>query len=125
VGADQVVGLTEGEAVDDPATADGLTIGFPELRKYTVLQVSRDAGVPLVLLAAILILLGLLPALYGSRRKVWVRAEAVDDGAVLKVGGFALQRKARFEEEFPELVDALARAAGQTRAAMEERVGIR
>jgi cytochrome c biogenesis protein len=125
VGADQVVGLTEGEAVDDPATADGLTIGFPELRKYTVLQVSRDAGVPLVLLAAILILLGLLPALYGSRRKVWVRAEAVDDGAVLKVGGFALQRKARFEEEFPELVDALARAAGQTRAATEERVGIR
>lgn len=125
VGAGQVVGLTEGDVVDDPSTAGGLTIGFEDLRKYTVLQVTRDAGVPLVLLAAILILLGLLPALYGSRRKLWVRADASDDGAVLKVGGFALQRKARFEEEFPDLVDALARAAGEVSAEREEKVGIR
>jgi cytochrome c biogenesis protein len=125
VGADQVVALEDGAVVDDPAAAGGLTIGFPELRKYTVLQVSRDAGVPFVLLAAILILLGLLPALYGSRRKVWVRAEPDGEGSVLKVGGFALQRKARFEEEFPRLVDALARAAGEAPAPQEERVGIR
>ena len=63
-------------------------------------QVSRDAGVPLVLPAAILILVGLLPALYSSRRKVWVRAEPSGEGAVLQVGGFALQRKPQFEEEF-------------------------
>ena len=67
---------------------------------------------PLVLLAAILVLLGLLPALYTSRRKVWVRAEPNGNGTVLKVGGFALQRKPQFDEEFSKLVDAMARAAG-------------
>ncbi len=75
VGAEQTVDLRTGVALADGETPTGLTISFPELRQYSVLQVSRDRGVPLVLLAAILVLLGLLPALYTSRRKVWVRAE--------------------------------------------------
>jgi cytochrome c biogenesis protein len=112
VGAEQTVDLRTGEALADGATPTGLTIAFPELRQYSVYQVSRDRGVPLVLLAAILVLLGLLPALYTSRRKVWVRAEPNGDGTVLKVGGFALQRKPQFDEEFSKLVDAMARAAG-------------
>ncbi len=87
-------------------------MSFPELRQYSVFQVSRDAGVPMVLLAAILILVGLLPALYTSRRKVWVRAEPAGDGSVLKVGGFALQRKPQFEEEFAKLLQAMTDAAG-------------
>ncbi len=99
-------------ALEDGATPTGLTISFPELRQYSVLQVSRDRGVPLVLFAAILVLLGLLPALYTSRRKVWVRAEPNGNGTVLKVGGFALQRKPQFDEEFSKLVEAMARAAG-------------
>ncbi|HLB62788.1 MAG TPA: cytochrome c biogenesis protein ResB [Actinomycetota bacterium] len=105
-------GLTVDVATGDPASpgAPGLTISFPELRQYTVLQVSRDRGVWLMLVAAILVLAGLLPALYGSRRKVWVRAEPDGSGALLEVGGFALQQRARFEEEFVELVEELARA---------------
>jgi cytochrome c biogenesis protein len=80
----------------------------------------------LVLLAAILVLLGLLPALYTSRRKVWVRAEPNGTGTVLKVGGFALQRKPQFDEEFSKLVDAMARAAGDAPAVEEkERVSSR
>jgi cytochrome c biogenesis protein len=77
--------------------------------------VSRDAGVPLVLGAAILILVGLLPALYTSRRKVWVRVDPAGEGSVLKVGGFALQRKGQFDEEFAKLVAALVAAAGGER----------
>jgi cytochrome c biogenesis protein len=112
--------------VADGASASGLTISFPELRQYSVFQVSRDRGVPLVLLAAILVLLGLLPALYTSRRKVWVRAEPNGTGTVLKVGGFALQRKPQFDEEFSKLVDAMARAAGDAPAVEEkERVSSR
>ena len=57
-----------------------------------------------MLLGAILILLGLLPALYTSRRKVWIRAEPSAEGTTLRVGGFALQRKTQFEEEFAKLV---------------------
>src|SRR5262249_19543599 len=90
-----------------PHAADHLTISFPSLRQYSVLLITRDAGVPIVLLGAILILLGLLPALYTSRRKVWVRAEPSAEGTTLSVGGFALQRKTQFEEEFAKLVTDL------------------
>ena len=77
------------------------------------------------MLAAILVLLGLLPALYTSRRKVWVRAESNGSGTVLKVGGFALQRKTQFEDEFAKLVDAMARAADGPPVREKERVGTR
>jgi cytochrome c biogenesis protein len=93
-------------------TPQGLTMSFPALRQYSVLQVSRDATVPFVLAAAILIVLGLLPALYVSRRKVWVRARPGTTGSIVQVGGFALQRKDRFDEEFVSLVDAVVRAGG-------------
>lgn len=100
-------------------TADlgrGITVSFPELRQYTVLTVARDRGLWIVFSAAILILLGLLPALYTSRRKLWVTAEPDGAGTLLKVGGFALQRRSQFEEEFGKLVRELRRGS-------EERVG--
>ncbi len=112
VGGGRTSSLENGRPVDPGAKAEGLSLSFVNLGHYTVLQVSRDRGVPVVLAAAILILIGLLPALYTSRRKVWVRAEPKGTGAVLKVGGFALQRKPQFEEEFTKLVEALTRAAG-------------
>ncbi|HEX5950887.1 MAG TPA: cytochrome c biogenesis protein ResB [Actinomycetota bacterium] len=105
--------LGAGETVE---LRPGLTVVFTDLRQYTVLTVSRDRGLWIVLAAAILILLGLLPALYTSRRKLWVTAEAAGAGTVLKVGGFALQRRSQFEEEFSRLVRDLRRVP-------EERVG--
>jgi cytochrome c biogenesis protein ResB len=71
---------------------------------------------------------GLIPALYVSRRKVWVRAEAAPGGALVKIGGFALQRKDSFENEFDAIVRAVAApssAAQPTseRPGPEERVG--
>ncbi len=125
VGAGQTVDLRTGTPVAAGDAAHGLTISFPQLRQYSVLQVARDRGVPLVMLAAILVLLGLLPALYTSRRKVWVRAESNGSGTVLKVGGFALQRKTQFEDEFAKLVDAMARAADTPSVREKERVGSR
>ena len=112
VGAERTADLADGAALAEGEEGSGSTISFPELRQYSVFQVARDPGVPLVLAAAILILVGLLPALYGSRRKVWVRADPDGDGATVRVGGFALQRKPQFEEEFARLVDALSSAAG-------------
>ena len=129
VGGGQTVSLDTGKPLGPGDPADGLTMSFPDLRQYSVLQISRDRGVPIVLLAAILVLVGLLPALYTSRRKVWVRAEASGTGAVLKVGGFALQRKPQFEEEFSKLVEAMTKAAGGSGAPADagdrEKVGSR
>jgi cytochrome c biogenesis protein len=96
-------GIGQGETARLPG---GLEIAFPELRQYTQFLVKRDPGVGVVLWSAVLLLGALLPALYSSRRRVWVRVEADGEGSRLEVAGFALQRKAAFEEEF----DALARA---------------
>jgi cytochrome c biogenesis protein len=114
----QTVDLRTGKPLTpDPATGkvdygQRLTMSFPRVRQYTVLQVSRDRGVSIVLLAAILIVLGLLPALYTARRKVWVRAQPAGTGSLVQVGGFALQRKTQFEDEFAKLVTALTEASG-------------
>ena len=85
---------------------------FSGLRQYTVLQVSRDRGVKILAVAAVLILVGLLASLYTSRRRVWVRARPGGRGSVLEVGGFALQRQTQFEDEFARLVDRLAGGIG-------------
>jgi cytochrome c biogenesis protein len=99
-------GIGLGETLRLPG---GLEISFPELREYTQLLVKRDPGLGLILISALALMVGLLPALYSSRRRLWVRA--VDEGprTRLQVGGFALQRKSAFEEEFRRLVGELVR----------------
>lgn len=116
VGAGRTADLADGAALAAGDAGSGATISFTELRQYSVFQVGRDAGVPLVLAAAILVLVGLLPALYSSRRKVWVHADPDGDGSLLRVGGLAMQRKPQFEEEFDRLVGALVSSAGGRRA---------
>jgi cytochrome c biogenesis protein len=109
-----------------PAGAtSGLTMSFPELRQYSRLQISRDTTVPWVLGAAILILAGLVAAMYSSRRKLWVRAEPKDAGSLVRIGGFALQRKDRFEEAFPKIVEDLDAAIAKIPAERREEVGAR
>jgi cytochrome c biogenesis protein len=100
-------------------------MSFPQLRHYSRLQISRDTTVPWVLGAAILILAGLVAAMYSSRRKLWVRAEPKDAGSVVRIGGFALQRKDRFEEAFPKIVEDLDAAIAKIPAERREEVGAR
>lgn len=94
-------GLGLGQTAELPG---GLEIAFTDLREYTQFLVKRDPGTWLLLATAILVLVGLIPAIYSSRRRVWVRTEERDGATSLEVGGFALQRKAAFEEEFEGLV---------------------
>ena len=98
-------GVGMGETVELPG---GLEITFPELREYTQLLVARDPGTWIMLGGAGLILAGLVPALYSSRRRLWVRALPSEGGTKLEVGGFALQRKAAFEEEFDRVLRDLS-----------------
>ena len=121
---DALVGQGQTKVLGEDGAGGELRISFPELRQFSVFQMSRDRGVWIVLTAAILVLLGLLPALYTSRRKVWVHAEVDGAGTLLKVGGLALQRKAQFEEEFAKIVDELERACGAP-ASERERAGAR
>ncbi|MDQ4004694.1 MAG: cytochrome c biogenesis protein ResB [Actinomycetota bacterium] len=98
-------GVGIGESAELPG---GLTVTFTNILRYSQFLVKRDPGTGIMLLAALLIVAGLIPALSSSRRRVWVRAIPEDGaGTRLQVGGFALQRRAAFEEEFREIAGEL------------------
>jgi cytochrome c biogenesis protein len=88
---------------------NGLEITFRELREYTQFLVKRDPGIWIMLAAALLLIAGLLPALYSSRRRIWVRTLPEGSGTRLQVAGFALQRRAAFEDEFRSIASELVR----------------
>ena len=84
--------------------ADGITVDFPALKQYTILTLARDPGVPIVALAAGLVLVGLIPSLYVTRRRVWLRATpAAEGGTRVELAGLALQGKIAFVDEFKDL----------------------
>ena len=98
-------GIGLGERVELPG---GIEVTFRELREYTQLLVKRDPGTGIMLAAALLMLGGLFPALYSSRRRIWVRAGAEPGStARVQVAGFALQRKSAFEDEFRSIANAV------------------
>lgn len=93
----------------------GREVELVELRQWVNLQVSRRPQVPWLLLGAGLLLVGLVPALYAYRRRLWVAA-AIDDGGrtLVSVAGRAFQREEAFTEAFTELVGRIERLLADT-----------
>jgi cytochrome c biogenesis protein len=87
----------------------GLEVAFTDLKQYSVLTLARDPGVPIVGLGAALILLGLIPSLYVTRRRVWVRATPTPTGSRVELAGLALQGKSAFAGELARLAGELER----------------
>ena len=85
---------------------NGLEVTFADLKQYSVVTLARDPGVPIVGLGAALVLLGLVPSLYVTRRRVWARATPTPGGSRVELAGLALQGKVAFAGE-------LARLAGE------------
>lgn len=82
----------------------GVTVELLGLRRFTVLSVKKDPGVPVVGLAAVMILAGLLPSLVAWRRRFWVHViERDGEPTLVEFGGVAYQRKERFDDEFTAL----------------------
>jgi cytochrome c biogenesis protein len=110
---------------DSRKLANGMEVSFTGLKQYSVLTLARDPGVPVVAVAAGLLLLGLVPSLYVTRRRVWVRATPAGPGGTrVELAGLALQGKAAFEAELARLADQVRRGtldAGKDRAAEETR----
>ncbi|MBX7159882.1 MAG: cytochrome c biogenesis protein ResB [Acidimicrobiia bacterium] len=112
---------------------DGLAVRFADLRHYSVFSIKRDPGLVLVLIGASLLLLGLIPALYSRRRRLWVWVrpdpDAVDAGAegsaaatLVTLGGIAYQRKDAFSDEFTDVVTACRAAVPPQERAPESDV---
>jgi cytochrome c biogenesis protein len=93
--------------------ANGMVVSFADLKQYSVFTLARDPGVPVVAVAAALLLLGLVPSLYVTRRRIWVRATPAGPGATrVELAGLALQGKAAFEGELARLARQVQRGAG-------------
>jgi cytochrome c biogenesis protein len=94
--------------------ANGLEVSFTGLKQYSVLTLARDPGVPLVAVAAALLLAGLVPSLYVTRRRVWVRAVPAGPGVTrVELAGLALQGKPAFEAELARLARLVEQQAEQ------------
>lgn len=101
--------------IGEDGTAGSLfQVEFADLSMWTGLQVSHQPYRWLLLTAASLTLMGLVPSLYAYRRRLWL--EVRDDAVVL--AGVAQHRKTHFEDSFPDLADRVAAAIDpSTRAA--------
>lgn len=93
-----------GDRVTEP---NDLEIAFTGLRRYSVFQIAANPGAPLLLLAAICILVGLIPALYASRRRVWVRVAPFGEASTVLIAGRAFQREGAFVDEFAAIANEL------------------
>jgi cytochrome c biogenesis protein len=92
------------------ALANGMVVSFTGLKQYSVFTLARDPGVPVVAAAAGLLLCGLVPSLYVTRRRVWVRAGPDGAGGTrVELAGLALQGKAAFEGELARLAEHIRR----------------
>jgi len=90
--------------------ANGMVVSFTGLKQYSVFTLARDPGVPVVAVGAALLLCGLVPSLYVTRRRVWVRATPTGPGTTrVELAGLALQGKAAFEGELARLAQQVER----------------
>ena len=90
--------------------SDGAQLVFLGWRRWVGFQMSYRPMVPVLLLGSFLLLVGLVPALYAYRRRLWVQVEPIPDGGtIVTVAGRAFQREERFADEFADLVTTLER----------------
>ncbi len=97
-------------------TVGDVEVSFPELRRWVGYQVSSRPAIPALLAGAGLLVGGLIPALYASRRRLWVLTER-DEGlgsTLVTVTGRAFQRPEAFAEEHAAVTAELADAVEAT-----------
>jgi cytochrome c biogenesis protein len=116
---------------------DGSTLEFLGTKPYVTLSVRHDPGSTLLLVSSVTLLVGLLGALFGRRRRVWFRVTPVtpegvgdpDDGSptggssLVEAGGLPRTEYPGFADEFAQLVAAIGGAgerAGDDRAGARE-----
>lgn len=88
----------------------GMTLTVDDVRQFATFQIKSDPYKGLVLVAAVLLLMGLVTSLRVRRRRIWLRAGRGSDGRTLvEVGGLSRSEGDRFAAEFDDVARALAR----------------
>jgi cytochrome c biogenesis protein len=90
----------------------GATVRFVGVHQWATFQVAHDPGKKVVLLAAILVILGLLTSLRVRRRRLWVRAGPAGDATaggrtVVRAAGLTRSDADGFSQEFQSMVQRM------------------
>jgi cytochrome c biogenesis protein len=109
------VALTQGET--SQMAGLGLTVSLRAFSDYTLLIAKRDPGAPVVWLAFVALIAGLLITFYLPRRRIWTRLGP--DGRLALVG--RADRQADFEPELRAVVEDLVAARGRLPGMATER----
>lgn len=93
---------------------EGVTVSFPEVRRWVGFQVASRPQLNWLVFGAGLLVAGLIPALYAYRRRLWVVAshDHATGRTLVTVAGRAFQRPEAFEEELRDIAEELADATG-------------
>jgi cytochrome c biogenesis protein len=88
---------------------DGTEVRFDGYRQWATLQVSHDPTQTLLLVAAVLMVLGLLGSLAVRRRRLWVRITPDENGlrSLVSVAGLARNDSGNFTAEFQQVLASL------------------
>lgn len=78
-----------------------------EEKYYTGLQVNRDPGTPLVAVAALFLIGGLMLILFSYTRQVWIRMDQEKDQLRIRIAGQSYKNKAGLEREVQYLLREL------------------
>ena len=101
--------LTETLAVGETWTLpDGNTVTFNGVIDWVQLSVTHDPGKRAALVAAVLMITGLLISLFIRRRRLWVRPVDAGTGVSVDVGGLSRREGDSFDDEFARLVERLS-----------------
>lgn len=72
-------------------------------RYYTELQISKDPGLSVIWLGALVMMLGLFLSLYVHHKRIWIRIAVINDETVVEVGGRSHKDRAGFDSEFNKI----------------------
>ncbi len=78
-----------------------------EEKYFTGLQVSRDPGAPVVAIAAVLLICGLMMVLFSYARQVWIRIDRQEDQVRISIAGRSYKNKAGLGREVQYLLAEL------------------
>ena len=83
------------------------TLSGLEEKYYTGLQVTRDPGTPVVAIAALLLIGGLMIVLFSYARSIWIRVDKKKDKVLIRIAGRSYKNQAGLEKEIHYLLAEL------------------